>query len=132
MYQAVATREGVARWWTRDVRGDAAVGAKLEFFFGTPEPAAVMEVTEQVPSRRVVWRCVQGPDEWVGTDVIFDLKTADDQTVVVFSHAGWREPAEFMHHCSTKWGYFMLSLKAGLEGRGYTAYPDDLKISSWG
>jgi hypothetical protein len=37
-----------------------------------------------------------------------------------------------MHHCSTKWGYFMLSLKAGLEGGAYTAHPDDLKISTWG
>jgi uncharacterized protein YndB with AHSA1/START domain len=132
VYEAVATREGLARWWTHDVRGDAGPGGKLEFFFGYPDPAAVMEVTEQVPSRRVAWRCVAGPDEWVGTDLTFDVKTADDETVVVFSHAGWREPAEFMHHCSTKWAYHLLGLKAGLEGRGYTAHPDDLKISSWG
>jgi uncharacterized protein YndB with AHSA1/START domain len=132
VYEALSTTGGVAQWWTRDVRGDAGLGGKLEFFFGAPEPAAVMEVTELVPSQHVAWRCIQGPDEWVGTSVIFDLKTADDETVVLFSHASWREPAEFMYHCSTKWAYFMLSLKAGLEGRGYTPYPDDLKISSWG
>jgi hypothetical protein len=37
-----------------------------------------------------------------------------------------------MHHCSTKWAYFLLGLKAGLEGGAATPYPDDMKISSWG
>jgi uncharacterized protein YndB with AHSA1/START domain len=46
VYQALATREGLARWWTRDVRGEAEAGGKLEFFFGGPEAAAVMEVTD--------------------------------------------------------------------------------------
>jgi uncharacterized protein YndB with AHSA1/START domain len=132
VYDALTTMDGIARWWTRDVRGDASLGGKLEFFFGAPEPATVMEVAELVPAQHVVWRCVEGPSEWVGTSLIFDLKTADDQTVVLFSHADWREPVEGIYHCSTKWAYFLLGLKAGLEGREYTPYPSDMKISAWG
>jgi uncharacterized protein YndB with AHSA1/START domain len=134
VYDAVATRAGVAGWWTRDVRGDGALGAKLAFYFGRDEPSAVMDVVEATPEERVVWRCVDGPAEWIGTDVIFDLTSpnhAEGETVVLFTHAGWREPVEFMHHCSTRWGYFMLSLKAGLEGGRATPYPDDAKASSW-
>jgi hypothetical protein len=44
----------------------------------------------------------------------------------------WREPVEFMGHCSTKWGYFLLGLKSSLEGGEGTPYPGDLQISSWG
>jgi uncharacterized protein YndB with AHSA1/START domain len=73
VYQALATREGLAGWWTRDTTGDPAVGAKLEFFFGQPEPAGIMEVVELVPGQRVAWRCVQGPGEWVDTTVTFDV-----------------------------------------------------------
>ncbi|MFG1882591.1 hypothetical protein [Micromonospora sp. NPDC049102] len=52
-----------------------------------------------------------------------------DYTVVLFSHAGWREPVEFMHHCGTKWATFLLSLKELVEtGRGRPA-PDDVRIS---
>jgi hypothetical protein len=91
-----------------------------------------MEVTELVPGQRVAWRCVQGPDEWVDTVLTFDMSQAGGETVVLFTHAGWREPVEFMHHCSTKWGYFLLSLKAGLEGGSATPYPEDMAISSWG
>jgi uncharacterized protein YndB with AHSA1/START domain len=134
VYERLATREGLAEWWTRDVRGDAGLGGKLEFYFGRPKPSAVMEVVELTPGRCVQWRCVEGPDEWVGTNLTFDLTSphhAPGETVVLFTHADWREPVEFMHHCSTRWGYFLLSLKAGLESGKATPFPEDLKISSW-
>lgn len=132
VYAALATREGLSGWWTRDTAGGDAVGSKLEFFFGQPEPGAVMEVVELVPGQRVAWRCVQGPDEWVDTVLSFDLSESGGETVVMFTHADWREPAEFMHHCSTKWAYFLLGMKTGLEGGSATPYPEDMAISSWG
>ena len=52
VYHALATTDGLASWWTREVKGVSQVGEKLDFFFGAPEPAAAMEVTELVPDRR--------------------------------------------------------------------------------
>jgi hypothetical protein len=40
------------------------------------------------------------------------------------------EITEFMHHCSTKWGYHLLGLKAGLEGGQATPFPDDIHLSA--
>jgi len=54
-----------------------------------------------------------------------------DETVVLFTHAGWAEPVEFLHHCSTRWAYFLMSLKHALEGGEATPWPRDEKISSW-
>ena len=78
------------------------------------------------------WRCVEGPDEWKGTTITFELKTSGDETTVLFTHAGWSEPVEFMQHCSTKWGYFLLGLKSGFEDGKATPWPNDLPVSSWG
>jgi uncharacterized protein YndB with AHSA1/START domain len=129
VYEAVATPEGISRWWTRDgVRGESSEGSKLQFFFGQPDPAAVMEVTRLDPEGHVSWNCIEGADEWVGTRLTFDLTRNDDQTVVLFTHADWREPVEFMAHCSARWAYFLLSLKSLLEtGRG-TPFPEDMKF----
>jgi hypothetical protein len=126
----LATIDGLASWWTRDVTGAPGFAGRLEFFFGKPEPGAVMEVVEST-DHRVAWRCVGGPDEWVGGTLTFDLDEAGDETVLRFTHT-WREPVEFMAHCSTKWGYFLLGLKASLEGGKATPFPGELKISSWG
>jgi hypothetical protein len=77
-----------------------------------------------------VWRAVAGPDEWVGETFTFDLDQTGDETVLMFTNS-WREPVDFMFHCTTKWGYYLLSLKASLENGTGTAFPDDLHISSW-
>jgi uncharacterized protein YndB with AHSA1/START domain len=132
VYDAIATTEGLCGWWTRDVRGESALGSSIAFHFGNEEPGALMDVTALDPARTVAWSCSAGPSEWVGTEVRFDLKPGvDGETVVLFTHADWREPVEFMHHCSTKWAQFLISLKHDLEGAAATPYPEDERISSW-
>jgi len=132
VYRALTTIEGLAGWWTRDVVGDPTPGGTIQFYFGSPEPGAVMEVVDLTTTSQIGWRCVAGASEWVGTSLTFDLKSSDGETVVLFTHANWREPVEFMYHCSTKWAYYLLSLKGWVEAGMGNAYPDDMKISNWG
>jgi hypothetical protein len=126
----LTTLDGIASWWTRDVKGDPTEGGELQFFFGGSEPSWVADVVEGTGDR-VVWHGIKGPDEWVGTDVTFDLEQSGDETVLKFTQA-WREPVDFMFHFSTKWGYFLLGLKASLEAGKGTPFPGELQISSWG
>lgn len=137
VYRALTTTEGLAGWWTVDVKGDGDAGGELQFRFRLdhePNPDAQgfdMSVVASRPAEHVAWEVVSGPAEWVGTQVGWDLRTEGDFTIVMFAHRAWREPVEFMHHCSTKWATFLLSLKSYLEtGRGAPA-PDDLRISDW-
>ncbi|GAA1720709.1 SRPBCC domain-containing protein [Isoptericola hypogeus] len=131
VYDALTTVEGLGAWWTDDTTGSAdVVGGALEFRF--PSGGFDMEVVELRPPERVAWRVVGGPDEWVGTTIGWDLRQVGDYTIVLFTHQGWREPVEFMHHCSTKWASFLLSLKAlGETGAGAPA-PRDVQIDDWG
>jgi hypothetical protein len=79
----------------------------------------------------VHWRIKSGPEEWVGTDVTFELSQVGEDVLVLFGHRNWREAVEFTAHCSMKWATFLLSLKALVEtGKGRPA-PDDLKIDNW-
>jgi Activator of Hsp90 ATPase homolog 1-like protein len=129
VYRALTTREGLSGWWTTDTRGDSKVGGVLQFRFGAG--GFDMEVLELLPAKRVRWQVIDGPQEWIGTTVSFDLRQEGDWTIVFFKHEGWKEPVEFMHHCSTKWAVFLLSLKSLLEtGKGAPA-PNDIKLDSW-
>jgi uncharacterized protein YndB with AHSA1/START domain len=129
VYSAIATKEGLSDWWTRDgVRGESTEGSTIEFYFGQPEPAAVMEVSRLDPNGHVGWSCVAGADEWVGTKLTFTLASKDDETVVLFTHTDWRNPSDFMAHCSARWAYFLLSLKSLVETGKGTPSPEDLKF----
>jgi uncharacterized protein YndB with AHSA1/START domain len=128
-YRALATCQGLADWWTHDTTGESRVGGVIAFRF--PNGGFDMRVDELVPGQRVVWRVVDGPDDWVGTTIRWELEQKGEFTIVMFKHEGWKQPVEFMHHCTTKWGTFLMSLKALLEsGRGAPA-PDDVRIDEW-
>ena len=129
VYHALTTIEGLAAWWTTATEGDSKAGGLLHFRFGSG--GFEMKVLELQPGRRVLWQVLDGPGEWVGTTIRFDLEQRDDWTIVLFSHAGWKEPVAFMHHCSTKWAVFLLSLKALLETGEGTPWPNELKLDGW-
>jgi uncharacterized protein YndB with AHSA1/START domain len=130
VYDALTTTGGLAGWWTQDTKGSGDLGGVLAFRF-PPVGGFDMEVVEARPSEQVVWRVVDGPDEWVRTTIEWKLSQQGEYTIVLFSHQGWKEPVEFMHHCSTKWGSFLMSLKALVEtGEGAPA-PRDVAISDW-
>jgi uncharacterized protein YndB with AHSA1/START domain len=133
IHELIATREGIERWWTgRPVGGETAVGGQLALYFSRgDEPSAVMEVASDTPEE-VVWRCVQGPQDWRETRITFSLRpTSDGGTTLLFEHAGWRGASEFMAGCTTNWGAYLTSLKTGAEGGGYGAYPAG-EVSRWG
>jgi len=134
VYKALTTREGLAGWWTEDTKGESEVGGVIQFRFsegGKDIGGFDMKVLDLRPDRRVLWEVVEGPKEWIGTKISWELKQEDTFSIVMFKHQGWKEPVEFMHHCSTKWAIFLMSLKSLVEtGKGVPS-PHDTKISNW-
>jgi uncharacterized protein YndB with AHSA1/START domain len=135
VYDAVATVEGVAGWWTRETSGTSKIGQTVTTRFRNKDGKEVGMMTFEVltldPNREVRWRFKEGPAEWIGTDATFQLSDAGDQTIVLFGHRNWREAVEFTAHCSMKWATFLLSLRELVEtGKGRPS-PDDLKIDNW-
>ena len=132
VFDALTTPDGIASWWTgRPLAGSHAVGSTFSAYFGDPEkPAAVMQVVTDTPNH-VAWRVTEGPDSWIGTRITFTLRPhANGGTTLLFTHAGWQEASEFMSGCSTNWGAYLTSLKAGAEGGAFAAYPAS-EISRW-
>jgi len=129
VYRALTTLEGLSAWWTTTTQGQGNAGGVLQFRFGNG--GFDMKVLELDPPRHVLWQVIDGPEEWIGTRIAFDLRQEGDWTILLFKHAGWKEPVEFMRHCSTKWAVFLLSLKSLIETGAGAPYPDEIKLDSW-
>lgn len=138
VYPALSTLAGLAGWWTEETSGEAKVGGRIDFVFRTPtgelKGKMVMEVQAGEATKTINWKCVDGPPEWIGTTIFFNLNEEDGQTIVSFAHRHWPEGAQvenFMSHCSMKWAVFLLSLRDLVEkGKGRPS-PHDLKIDNW-
>lgn len=134
VFQAIATVDGVAGWWTEETSGESGVGESITVRFrrdGAEIGRMDLEVVALAPAQEVRWRVTAGPPEWIGTVVTFDLSEQDGYTVLLFGHRNWQESVEFTAHCSMKWATFLLSLRELVEtGKGRPA-PADLKIDNW-
>ena len=134
VYSALTTRDGLSAWWTNNTLGDSKVGGTLTFRFvadGREIGGFDMKVLGLQPAGQVRWEVVGGPPEWIGTRVAFELRQDGDYAIVLFKHEGWKEAVEFMHHCSTKWAIYLMSLKSLVEtGQGKPS-PNDVRIGDW-
>jgi uncharacterized protein YndB with AHSA1/START domain len=129
VYEALTTLDGLSGWWTSDTTGDAGLGGVVTFRF--TGGVVDMEVRELDPAKRVLWAVTSGPDEWLGTTVTWEIREEGDYAIVLFTHGGWREPVEFMHHCSTKWATYLMSMKALLETGDGAPHPRDVEVDNW-
>jgi uncharacterized protein YndB with AHSA1/START domain len=73
VYKALSEENGLAGWWSKNVKASPTVGAVDQFSFGD-RGFNDMKVVELVPGERVKWQCVDGAKEWIGTELTFDLK----------------------------------------------------------
>ena len=135
VYDALSTVEGIANWWTKETTGISKPGGKVKVRFlekdGKEKGSMDFELVELTPNKKVQWRFTAGPEEWLGTDVVFDLSQDGEYTIVLFSHNNWRELVEFTYHCSMKWAIFMMSLKELIEKGEGKPSPNDIKIDNW-
>ncbi|WP_374079353.1 SRPBCC domain-containing protein [Bdellovibrio bacteriovorus] len=135
VYKVISTIEGLAGWWTQETSGKAEVGGNITFKFRSAQGDVigqmVMNVIAAEPNKKIHWRCVEGPTEWMGTEITFDLAQEGEYVILLFGHRKWREVVEFTAHCSMKWAVFMLSLRdLVLTGKGKPS-PQDIKIDNW-
>ena len=127
IYTLLTTDSGLSRWWTTDTSGAGKVGSIIEFRFGGGGPDFV--IIELIPDRLVRWRHSGDiPEEWKESEISFELHEGKEQTILSFSHYNWARSDEFLAHCSTKWGVFMMSIKSCIETGKGQPWPDDVHI----
>jgi len=135
VYAALSTVEGIAGWWTQQTSGSSNIGGTIGVRFQSADGKEIgsmnMEVIALDPNTKVHWRFTAGPEEWIGTDAVFNLSQEGDYTIVLFGHKNWREAVEFTAHCSTKWAIFLMSLKELVETGSGKPSPKDIKIDNW-
>ena len=127
IYKLLTTDSGLSQWWTNDVSGAAGVGSIIKFRFNGGGPD--FKITTLIPNKVVRWKhSGHVPEAWAGTEILFELSHQGEQTFVRFTHSCWKEPTDFMAHCSMKWAVFMLSLKDLVETGKGQPFPEDVQI----
>ena len=122
VFTALTTIDGIRGWWSTEAHGAAGVGESFKFRRNEFDVI-------QSDAHLVRWRYSGPVVEWLPTEIAFRLEWRETQTFVIFTHKDWQEPTELMHHCSTKWATFLLSLRDFVESGVGRPEPHDTKIA---
>ncbi len=109
VYEAITTQEGLANWWAKQTIAKPEVGFVNIFTFGTFRNE--MKITILNPNKKVEWKCINSIDEWIDTNILFELEEKEGHTLLRFTHSGWRAVTDTFAGCNYDWGRFMTSLK---------------------
>jgi len=117
VYAALATADGLRRWWTADTKAEEKVGGKAEFGFENHQFTFRMAIENLEPGKQVVWHCLGDHPEWAGTTLTWTIAREDGATVLRFTQSGWKSISDFCASCNSTWGELMYRLKDDLEGK---------------
>ncbi len=109
VYEAITTQEGLANWWAKQTIAKPEVGFVNIFTFGTFRNE--MKVIILNPDKKVEWKCINSIEEWIDTNISFDLEEKNGHTLLRFTQSGWRAVTDTFAGCNYDWGRFMTSLK---------------------
>lgn len=103
-------------WWSQAIEGDTnRLGAEFDYHYQDLHRAK-FRITEFVPGQKVVWHVldnyfsfIQDKNEWIDTDVVFEIAKQGHQTEIRFSHVGLVPDYECYEVCSNAWGTYITS-----------------------
>src|SRR5829696_666920 len=114
VFEAVTTASGIAGWWATDARGGAE-GSELSVSFDGGAVPMRFTIDTVEPPELAHLTCVEGPEEWPGTQLAFRIEASDGGTVVRFWHGGWVYENGSLPRCSFQWAMHLDSLRRYLE-----------------
>lgn len=110
-FKALSTLSGLKAWHTAHIEEqDGALR-----FSAADKPTFLWKLTLH-KGKEVVWECLEGPGDSVGTKAIYKLSETDDgRTLVEFSHTLWPNQELNFRKCNTLWAILLHHLKKYVE-----------------
>ena len=119
VFDAISQQDALSQWWTKDATAEPVIGTVAEFGFYDHTIVTRFRIEELESARRIRWHCIEGPAQYIGSEVVFKLEPIRSETVVHFEHRHLKGEDDFIAHAGQSWKRVLASLKSYVEtGKG--------------
>jgi hypothetical protein len=134
VYEALATADGLGKWWAPHTSTETDDGLVLAHTPGGEHGEVRMKVLDTTKDKRVEWEIISTHPKrspasaWTGTHIIFEMSERENpgiwrgittpepkMAVLEFRQTGWDERSEHFGFCNFAWGETLLMLKQWCE-----------------
>ncbi len=131
IYKALTQDKGIKAWWTDTCDMAEQEGDACLFWFDDRQTCFTMRANKMLPERRVFWVCQDGPTEWVGTELWWEIQTlVDGRCLLDFKHMNWQKDDGIFALCNSTWGNLLQHLKDHCENGDVNPWFHNLKASA--
>ena len=96
-------------WWAKNFKGSAEkLHDKFSVHFG--KTFVEFQISEFVPDKKVVWKVIdcnlhwiKAKKEWNNTEVVFEISSENDKSLIDFTHIGLVPGIECYEDCEVGW-----------------------------
>jgi uncharacterized protein YndB with AHSA1/START domain len=128
VFEAMATPQGLAQWWTKTSAGEPKSGAEYMLDFG-PEHEWKGKITRYTPDAAFELEMTTAHEDWIGTRVGCELRPdGKNSTRVRFYHTGWPEENEHWRVSCYCWAMYLRILRRFLEYGETVPYGNRLSV----
>ena len=120
VFDTVASRTGLAAFWTPDVEGDGAADGELSLGFASAPSRLVVRRTRSQAPRAIDWSCATDWPFWDGTTVSWTFEPSEHGTQLLFRHRGYPDemPDVAFGSVALTWATVVSRLKHVVESGG--------------
>jgi uncharacterized protein YndB with AHSA1/START domain len=120
VYDMIATRSGLAAFWTPSVEGDDSKGDVLSFGFQEAPVRLRMRVSRLDAPGDIAWECLGDFPFWQGTTVSWSIEPSEHGARVLFRHTAFpdSQPEYEFGSVNLTWGMVVGRLKEVVESGG--------------
>ncbi len=112
LYQALTQDKGIQAWWTDTTHMAKQEDQHCHLWFDNHQSHFTFRATKMLPAKRVFWLCSAGPDEWIDTQLWWEIKAIDSETCRLdFKHMNWKKDDGLFPLCNSTWGSLLQHLK---------------------
>ncbi len=126
VFEILSTPEGLNRWWTKDCHGRPELGSIYDLDFG---PVVWQcQVTDLLQDQELEYTLCKCDEDWLDTQVRFELEANSDGTKLKFKHLGWAHANDHFHGSNHCWGLYLRVLRRYIEFGEEVSYENRLVV----
>ena len=110
LYQAITSDAGIKTWWTPLCYMAQQEGDNCRISYESMR--LILFAQKLLPQKRVFWVCLDGPQDWLGTELWWEIKQLGPKLCRLdFKHMNWSRDDGLFPQANSMWGNLLNKLK---------------------